>query len=152
MGMQRSRRLARIAGFSSMELMLVVAVLALLAAFQYPSYKDSIRKARRAEAKAGLLQLMQMQERYYSRHTTYVAFNAADAQGFKWHSGDSPRDSAYEFSARPCERETIQTCVMLVAEPGSRRVNASYTDDACGALTLTSVGVRSASGREPNCW
>ena len=140
------------AGFSAMELMIVLATLALLAALQYPSYQESVRKARRAEVRAALMQLMQQQERYYSQHTSYVAFSAVAPNGFKWYSGDSPAVSAYEISAMACTRDVIQNCVALVAQPGTKRVKHDYTDDACGSLTLTSNGVQTASGPSVSCW
>jgi type IV pilus assembly protein PilE len=135
-----------------MELMTVLATLALLAAFQYPSYLESMRKAKRAEGRTALMQLMQQQERYYSQHTTYSAFSAAAPNGFKWYSGESPPSSAYEISASACKGDVIQNCVMLVAQPGTANVNRSYKDDACGGLTLTSNGVQAATGPSTSCW
>lgn len=142
----------RAAGFSSMELMIVLATLALLAALQYPSYQESVRKAKRAEARAALMQLMQQQERYYSQHTTYIAFSSAMPNGFKWHSGDSPETSAYEISAAACKGDVIQNCVTLVAQPGTVNVNRRYKDNACGSLTLTSNGAQAATGPSASCW
>ena len=39
-------------GFTLIELMIVVAVIGVLAAIAYPSYQDSVRKARRADVKS----------------------------------------------------------------------------------------------------
>jgi type IV pilus assembly protein PilE len=41
-------------GFTLLELMIVVAVIAILASVAYPSYLDSVRKSRRADAQAAL--------------------------------------------------------------------------------------------------
>jgi type IV pilus assembly protein PilE len=139
-------------GFSSMELMTVLATLALLAAFQYPSYIESMRKAKRTEGRSALMQLMQQQERYYSQHTTYIAFSAAASNGFKWYSGESPGTSSYEISASACKGDVIQNCVTLVAQPGAANVNRSYEDNPCGSLTLTSNGVQAATGSSTSCW
>jgi type IV pilus assembly protein PilE len=50
----RSSRLTHAAkGFTLIELMIVVAVVGILAAIAYPSYQDSVRKSRRADARDG---------------------------------------------------------------------------------------------------
>jgi type IV pilus assembly protein PilE len=60
------------AGFTIIELMLVVAVAGVLALVAYPSFMDSIRKGRRAEAVAALAQVQQAQERWRSNKTSYA--------------------------------------------------------------------------------
>lgn len=154
---KRNRRRARAGqqtdhGFSMIELLVVLVILAILAAIEYPSYKESVRKARRAEGRAALLALMQQQERYYSQNSTYVAFSSTAENGFKWFSAESAASSSYEISAAPCKDDTIQNCVELTAEPGTPKVNASYKDEICWNLSLTSTGIRKASGAAAHCW
>jgi type IV pilus assembly protein PilE len=139
-------------GFSAMELLMVIATLAILAALQYPAYRESVLKTRRAEGRAALMQLMQQQERYFSQHSTYRVFSQTFPDGFKWYSGDAPKSSAYELSAVPCKGETLQQCVMLVAEPGTANVNGHFKDEACRSLTFTSNGVQGATGAAGSCW
>ena len=59
-------------GFTLIELMIVVAVVALLAVVALPAYQDSVRKARRTEAKAALSEAAQMMERYLTEKGTYA--------------------------------------------------------------------------------
>ena len=142
------------AGWTLIELVVVMAIVAILAAIAYPSYQDSIRKAKRAEARAVLLQIMQQQERYYSQRNTYVAFSSAstepDAQRFKWFSGNDAASSAYEISGQACSGATLQDCVRLSAKPGTAKVDSAYKDPVCGMLTLSSTGEQGADGN--GCW
>lgn len=59
-------------GFTLIELMIVVAVVGILAAIAYPSYIDSVRKARRADGKAALMNASQKMEVYYARNASYT--------------------------------------------------------------------------------
>lgn len=139
-------------GFSLIEMMVVAAILAILAAIVYPSYQESVRKARRSEGRAAMLALMQQQERYYSQHSTYIVFSSSAVNGFKWFSANSPATSSYEISATACSDDSIQNCVLLTAKPGTANVNAAHQDDACGNLMLTSTGMKAAAGAAANCW
>lgn len=60
------------AGFTIIELMLVVAVVGVLALVAMPSFMDSIRKGRRADAVAALAQVQQAQERWRSNQASYA--------------------------------------------------------------------------------
>lgn len=141
-------------GFTLLEVMIVIVIAGIFATVAYPSYQSSVTKARRAEGRAALMQLMQQQERYYTQNSTYIAFTSASTNQnekyFKWYSGDKPSTSSYEMSAEACPDETVQTCVKIIAKPGTIKVNSSYTDRECGNLALTSAGVKSADAK--NCW
>lgn len=141
-------------GFTLIDVLIAVAIVGLLSAIAFPSYQESIRKARRAEVKTMLMQLMQQQERYYMQHTSYIAFSAAstsaDAKKFKWYSSETPKTSSYEISATACPGQTIRDCVTLVAEPGTARVNLSFSDPLCGSLSLSSTG--KISPAKTGCW
>lgn len=153
-GQANKCRLRTGGGFSLIELVAVLAVLAILAGIAYPSYREAMRKAKRAEGRAALFQLMQQQERYYARHNSYIAFSSSSAddeeRSFKWYSGARAESSAYEIKAEACRDDTIRDCVQLTAMPGTRRVDSRYEDSTCGELTLTSTGIKHAA--RPDCW
>lgn len=51
-------------GFTLLELMVALAIVALLAAVAYPSYQNSIRKARRADGMAAAMAVQAAQEKF----------------------------------------------------------------------------------------
>jgi type IV pilus assembly protein PilE len=59
-------------GFTLIELMITVAVVSILAALALPSFLDSVRKGRRAEAVGALTQIQQAQERWRANHGSYA--------------------------------------------------------------------------------
>jgi len=63
----------RAPAFTLIEVMIVVVVVGLLAAVALPSFMDSIRKGRRAEATGALAQVQQEQERWRANRTTYTS-------------------------------------------------------------------------------
>ncbi|NHZ82804.1 prepilin-type N-terminal cleavage/methylation domain-containing protein [Massilia sp. CCM 8695] len=143
-------------GFTLIETMIVMTIVVVLAALAYPGYQDFIIKARRAEAQAVLLELMQKQERYFTQHNRYLAFSA-DAgnpeQGyFKWWSGGSAKSSAYELRGHACEGQPITRCIIIEAIPGTDRVDSTFRDGDCKTLTLSSMGEHTASGSAAGCW
>ncbi|WP_034298344.1 type IV pilin protein [Herbaspirillum sp. RV1423] len=145
-------------GFTLIELMIVVCIVGVLALFAYPSYQGHVRKAKRAEARATLMQAMQQQERHFSQHNRYHAYdNAAGAASFRWFSGETAASSAYRISAVACPGDSLQDCVVLSAAPGGESVDANFSDAQCGTLTLNSRGEKTAAGLPQSdapqaCW
>ena len=141
-------------GFTLIQVLVALAVIAILAGIAFPAYQEVMRKARRAEGRAALYQLMMQQERFYSQRNSYIAFSfgatGEDERQFKWFSGNSPSGSAYEIRGEACASDTIRNCVRLVAAPGTANVNPSFEDPLCGELSLASTGEKGANS--PECW
>ena len=137
-------------GFTLIELMIVVAIVAILASIAYPSYAESVRKGRRAQARAALVELLQQQERYNTQRNTYLAFSnsngtttpASASTTFKVYSGDTPTQPAYWIKAEQCDAAVaggtapdIASCVKLTASP-------TQADPRVTDLILTSTGIK----------
>ena len=58
-------------GITLIELMVVVVIVAIIASIAYPSYRDQIRKTRRADAKAALMDAAAKMERHYTQFGRY---------------------------------------------------------------------------------
>ena len=72
MNAKKSLARRRLNGFTLIELMIAVAVVGILLAVALPSFLDSIRKGRRAEAFAALSAIQQAQERWRSNRPAYT--------------------------------------------------------------------------------
>lgn len=126
-------------GFTLIELMVVVAVVAILAAIAYPSFQDAVRKSKRGQAKADMVEYAQLAERFHSVQNTYVGF-------------DLPED----FSPR--EGGTIRYNLTFDdATANEFTINAQaagdQAKDRCGDLSLNQAGVKTNSkGELSDCW
>jgi type IV pilus assembly protein PilE len=143
-------------GFSLVEMLVAMTIVGILASVAYPSYASYMTRARRVEGMVALIDAMQQQERYYTRHNRYIAFGAdasePDAKLFKWYSGSKAALSLYELRGQACPGQSIAQCVEVSAMPGSPRVDAKFRDLDCETLTLSSLGQQGASGKATNCW
>jgi type IV pilus assembly protein PilE len=146
----------RTPGFALAELLIVMAIVGILAALAYPSYSNYVLKTRRTEGQVALLDAMQHQERYYSENNRYLPFSAdSETPGkvrFRWWSGQSAHDSAYEISAHACPGNDLARCIELRAAPGTERVDGRFRDTECDTLILDSIGRRRATGAGLRCW
>ena len=116
-------------GFTLIELMIAVAIIGILAGIAYPSYQESVRESRRADAKGALLGFANSMERYYTENNSYVGAPV---------NADTPY---YALSINKADVRSYE----LHATPQGAQV-----DDKCGTLSLTQTGAKGASTSD--CW
>ena len=58
-------------GFTLIELMIVVAIIGLIAMFAYPAYQESVRKTKRIDAQASMIQIAGQLQRYKIANFTF---------------------------------------------------------------------------------
>jgi len=124
-------------GFTLLELLVALAILGLLTAFSYPVYVDQVRKARRAEGMAGLLELADRMERHFADQGTYdQRFGGADMDAATlWK--DTTTHGHYTLSIDPGTSDLSFTArATPTARDGQDR-------DPCGTFVIDAQGVRS---------
>lgn len=130
-------------GFTLIELMIVVVVVAILAAIAYPSYNNYMASAKRAEAKATLLEAAQYLEREFTANGHYDTGNLASAG-----LATLPRDGGAAYYNLALNASGAR--YTLTAIP-----TGVMNGDPCGLLTLDQSGqqgVSRATMTTAECW
>lgn len=143
-------------GFTLVEIMVVVAIVMVLAAIALPSYTESINRAKRAEAKAQLLEAAQYMQRFYSQNSRFDQTTAGAAVAVPDALARVPRTAAagtQNYTLGFASAVTAATFT-LQAVP---RAGGSMANDKCGSFTLNQAGQRdiknNASGSTADsCW
>lgn len=122
-------------GFTLIELMVVVAVIGILAAVALPSFLDSVRKGRRADAVASLTQVQQAQERWRANRGSYAAdtlLSTAHPDGL---GIDATTGNGY-YTLALSDVSTAGYTITATAKSGSLQAS----DSACQKLVLRLAG------------
>lgn len=135
-------QMKRSSGFTLIEVMIVVVIVGILAAVAYPSYTEHVRKGKRAEAKAALLEGAQALERYYSINRTY-------------------RDGANIAAVYATQAPATGTANYTIGAAGNQNTftltataTGTMAGDDCGNYSITHAGVKAVTGAAgaAKCW
>ncbi|HEY0288251.1 MAG TPA: type IV pilin protein [Pseudomonas sp.] len=131
-------------GFTLIELMVVIGVISILAAVGYPNYTEYVKKTRRSEIAALLIEEAQKLERFHSRNGQYTDVAGLPARDHQVADGNT-------FYALAAQR-TEQTFVLTATATG-----ALMQGDKCGHFVLENTGRRdnlalSGDASVLGCW
>ena len=136
-------------GFTLIEILIVIAIVGILAAVAVPSYQESVRKARRSDAKVVLEAAAAAQERWYFQYNRYTG-SVDDIGGT---SGMLLSPEGYytvniDISAGTCG--VANSCYVLTAAPVIGGPQSS--DTQCVNFSLSHTGARTYTGSSSDCW
>jgi type IV pilus assembly protein PilE len=135
------KTVAAAAGFTLIEMMIVVALIAILAAIVLPSYQDSVRKARRMDARGALTNIAQLMERYNTEKNTYLNATLGSAATDLYPAVSENQHYTLALSGLGASTFTI------TATPAGGQAS-----DPCGTYTLNQAGTRGAALSVDQCW
>ncbi len=154
--MQQTRRIragysgrGRQRAFTLMELMITIVILSILAAIAIPTYTQQMQKSRRSEAQIALVEIANLEERFFSDNLRYsTTLNSATQINFA--TTTSVVGGGY-YSLSVTTTGSPSTSYTVRAAPVAGKAQAD--DAGCTGFSLTSQGVKGATGSDStNCW
>jgi len=135
-------RRQKVCGFTLIELVVTMAIVGILAAVAYPSYVNSVRKARREDGMAALLELQLAQEKWRANNPSYTT--TLTNLGYSVASNGTSRDGYYTINVTAASA----TAFTATAAPKTGTAQAS---DSC-TLILTQDGPDISDATKRSCW
>lgn len=133
-------------GFTLTELMVTVAIIAIIGSVAYPSYRTSVERSYRGDAKSALLQFSQALERHHSTQTPMSYEGAATGGNDTGSPTIFPTEAPLDSTTKTYDLRitaATSTSYTITAQPKN-----AQTSDSCGTLTFGSDGTRLPA----ECW
>lgn len=137
-------------GFSLVELMIALGIAGVLSGIALPTYRQTVQRSQRQDARIALLRIQQFQERHFAEHLRYAARLAVPADTESLGIDSVSDGGRYELSlesnaeglgytalARARGRQAgDRDCALLTLDQSGRRGSG----DASGRLLLPDTG------------
>ncbi len=146
-------------GFTLIELVIVLLVIGILGTIAYPTYIESVRKSKRASAKIALLEIANLQERFFIENNSYSDnLNTNSCQVA--YPSVTP-DTFYDLTITPVPNTTNldgsgANCIVNTAATGytvtATAIGTQVADTGCATFHLDSQNQKSSTGGGTNCW
>lgn len=153
-------KMKRLKGFTLIEVMIVVAIVAILSAVALPAYNDYVARARRADAKAVLLEGVQFMERIYTERGAYNRDSSGATKttlaliGFPDALTQAPKDGSTKYYDIQLSGDLTSSSFTLAAVP-----TGAQASDKCGSLTISNTGAKditdkpsTSAASKSDCW
>jgi type IV pilus assembly protein PilE len=124
------------------EVLIVVVIVGIIAAIAYPAYQDQVRKSRRSEAKAALMDTAARMEKYYLDRKTY---DAADMTALGFGSSTLLTPNGY-YIVSIVDADTSSTTYKIRAQAQSK--GGQNEDTPCTSMWIDERGRKTPAG----CW
>ena len=128
-------------GVTLLELMIVVIIVSILAIIAYPNYRQFAARAKRNEAKAALLQIASMQERFYLQNDQYTT--DLTKLGFANAANQITDSGSYMVNVTAADASNFTAQAIYQ--------NADAEAGKCGTFQIDGRGAKT-SGPLPDCW
>lgn len=121
-------------GFTLVEVMVVVVIIAILAAVAVPSYRDSVRKGRRTEAKTTLAVGAQMLEKCYTEVGSYLESAGCPSDATISAAGNNTEG---DYTITSTNDRSTSAFTLTATAAGNQA-----DDTGCAAFTISSTGAK----------